>query len=41
MTSVHVEAEYDESGEKSLLAKFSNNSWEFNVRASVTEFLVL
>lgn len=41
MTSVHVEADDDESGESWLLAKFSDTSWELNVRAPASDFLML
>lgn len=41
MISVDVEAVHDESGEEALLAKFSDDGWELNVRAPAPEFLTL
>ena len=41
MISVDVEMTYEDSGEESVMAKFSDDSWEVNVRARASEFLIL
>ncbi|WP_148613049.1 hypothetical protein [Nocardioides rubriscoriae] len=40
MISVDVDTTYDDSGEE-ILAKFSDENWEVNVRARASEFLTL
>ena len=41
MTEVVVEIEPDASGDALVLAKFSNDGWEVNVRAPASELLAL